>query len=146
MNNEMLEKLEKVVNKEITNEEWYVGGKKVIGFNKGDLFKGITHGLSIIDLQYLMKIDFKEKKKDNIENKKYTTVEFTEGQIMFQLKQLIALLGDEKYNQNKVKKDLEYLCKLIEKFYLGEIITDINFSNREKRRELARRNKKNRKK
>ena len=128
----------------MNNEVMYMAGAKFIEFKKGDLFKGITHGISLDALKYNMKECFNDKKKDNIENKKYTTVDFTEGQIMFQLKQLIALLGDEKYNQTKVKKDLEYLCNLVEKFYLGEIITDINFSNREKRREIARRNKRNR--
>jgi ferric iron reductase protein FhuF len=114
-------------------------------YEKGDLFKGLVKGDKLKELIAYLQVDTNEKKKNNIDNKKYTTVEFTEGQIMFQLKQLIALLGDEKYNQNKVKKDIEYLCKLIEKFYLGEIITDINFCNREKRREIARRNKKNKK-
>lgn len=114
-------------------------------YEKGDLFKGLVKGDKLKELIAYLQVDTNEKKKNNIDNKKYTTVEFTEGQIMFQLKQLIELLGDEKYNQNKVKKDIEYLCKLIEKFYLGEIITDINFSNREKRREIARRNKKNKK-
>ena len=114
-------------------------------YEKGDLFKGLVKGDKLKELMVYLQVDTNEKKKNNIDNKKYTNVEFTEGQIMFQLKQLITLLGDEKYNQNKVKKDVEYLCKLIEKFYFGEIITDINFCNREKRREIARRNKKNKK-
>lgn len=83
-----------------------------------------------------IKEENKKIREENIRLKKYREVSFTKGQIEAQIKNLAVLLFDSNYNQERVEKDLGYLLQLKDKFDKGEIITNINYSNREKRRKM----------
>lgn len=78
-----------------------------------------------------------ELREKNKKEKSYKEVSFTKGQIEKQIKDLSDLLFDSNYNQEKVEKDLTYLLHLLDMFNKGEIITNINYINRESRRKMA---------
>ena len=78
-----------------------------------------------------------ELRDKNKKEKSYKEVSFTKGQIEKQIKDLSDLLFDSKYNQEKVEKDLTYLLHLLDMFNKGEVITNINYINRESRRKMA---------
>ena len=78
-----------------------------------------------------------ELRDKNKKEKSYKEVSFTKGQIEKQIKDLSDLLFDSNYNQEKVEKDLTYLLHLLDMFNKGEVITNINYINRESRRKMA---------
>lgn len=78
-----------------------------------------------------------ELREKNKKEKSYKEVSFTKGQIEKQIKDLSDLLFDSNYNQEKVEKDLTYLLHLLDMFNKGEVITNINYINRESRRKMA---------
>ena len=82
-----------------------------------------------------------ELRDKNKKEKSYKEVSFTKGQIEKQIKDLSDLLFDSKYNQEKVEKDLTYLLHLLDMFNKGEVITNINYINRESRRKMAKKKK-----
>lgn len=78
-----------------------------------------------------------ELRDKNKKERTYKEVSFTKGQIEKQIKDLSDLLFDSNYNQEKVEKDLTYLLHLLDMFNKGEVFTNINYINRERRRKMA---------